>query len=63
MNAVINIKNEVRRGKTTIKIVVQTFPMVIISLLSRGTIGLFFELALLEDWVAKFPVRVVIWFY
>ena len=28
-----------------------------------GTFELFFELALLEDWVTKFPVRVVISFY
>ena len=28
-----------------------------------GTFELFFELALLEDWVTKFPVRVVICFY
>ena len=57
MTAVINIKNEVLRG--AIKIVVQTFSLVIFSFSSffRGcTIGLFFELALLEDWVTKFPV-------
>ena len=46
-------------GKTTIKIVVQTFSMVII----WGSFGLFFELALLEDWVTNFLVRVVICFY
>ena len=28
-----------------------------------GIFGIFFELALLEDWVTNFPVRVVISFY